>query len=127
MHGLAEEGVDAGLVAGARALEPGEDVGIEADGDCEVKERDFTQGAQRHRVHREEGDKSRFLAALGMTHRQKKGRASPAPTPAKEGGHDMSCPYNGQTPQRSRTGLIAPARGVGTGGSGLEHPLLGEF
>lgn len=30
---MAEEGVDAGLVAGARALEPGENVGIEADGD----------------------------------------------------------------------------------------------
>jgi hypothetical protein len=33
VHGLAEEGVDAGLVAGAGALEPGEDVGVEADGD----------------------------------------------------------------------------------------------
>ncbi len=33
VHSLAEEGVDAGLVAGAGALEPGEDVGIEADGD----------------------------------------------------------------------------------------------
>ena len=33
MHGLAEEGVDAGLVAGAGALDPGEDVGVEADGD----------------------------------------------------------------------------------------------
>ena len=33
MHGLAEEGVDAGLVTGARALEPGEDVGVEANGD----------------------------------------------------------------------------------------------
>lgn len=33
MHGLTEEGVDAGLVAGAGALEPGENVGIEADGD----------------------------------------------------------------------------------------------
>ena len=31
VHGLAEEGVDAGLVAGARALEPVEDVGVEAD------------------------------------------------------------------------------------------------
>ena len=33
MHGLAEEGVDAGLVAGAGALEPGQDVGVEAEGD----------------------------------------------------------------------------------------------
>ncbi len=30
---MAEEGVDAGLVAGAGAFEPGEDVGVEADGD----------------------------------------------------------------------------------------------
>ena len=33
MHGAAEEGVDAGLVAGAGAFEPGEDVGVDADGD----------------------------------------------------------------------------------------------
>ena len=33
MHGFAEEGVDAGLVAGAGALEPGQDVGVEAEGD----------------------------------------------------------------------------------------------
>jgi hypothetical protein len=33
VHGLAEEGVDAGLVAGAGALEPGQDVGVEADSD----------------------------------------------------------------------------------------------
>lgn len=33
MHGLAKEGVDAGLVAWAGALEPGEDVGVEAEGD----------------------------------------------------------------------------------------------
>ena len=30
---MAEEGVDAGLVAGAGTFEPGEDVGVEADGD----------------------------------------------------------------------------------------------
>jgi len=33
LHGLAEEGIDAGLVAGAGALEPGEDVGVDANGD----------------------------------------------------------------------------------------------
>ena len=33
LHGLAEEGVDPGLVAGARALEPGEDVAVNANGD----------------------------------------------------------------------------------------------
>jgi len=33
VHGLAEEGVDAGLVAGAGAFEPGEEVGVDADGD----------------------------------------------------------------------------------------------
>ena len=31
-HGLAEEGVDAGLVAGAGTFEPSEDVGVDADG-----------------------------------------------------------------------------------------------
>lgn len=30
---MAKEGVDAGLVAWAGALEPGEDVGVEAEGD----------------------------------------------------------------------------------------------
>lgn len=33
VHGLAKEDVDAGLVAGAGALEPSEDVGVEADRD----------------------------------------------------------------------------------------------
>jgi len=33
VHGLAEEGIDAGLVAGAGASEPGEDVGVDANGD----------------------------------------------------------------------------------------------
>jgi hypothetical protein len=39
MHGLAEEGVDAGQVAGAGALEPGEDVKADGDRGSEDEER----------------------------------------------------------------------------------------
>jgi len=54
VHGLAEEGIDAGLVAGTRAVEPGEDVGAETEGEGKGF---YTEGVVA-RVHREEGEKA---------------------------------------------------------------------